>query len=288
MKKTKFYKILNDNSPGGDLKDSKGDPNRKIYFTRIYMGGLEEMHGYSIDERLYEYFEYKPFKTIEDTRHYLQKLIDLEGDESGNRTAICWFIRRIADDGLIGTARLVDIDYKKQSVSWGYAIDPELWGEGYIFEIQELLKEYVFEILELNRLYGFTFVNNERTKSSLIAAGFKKEGVLRDYYQDSSGAYFDAWAYEMLSIEYFSKKPHDSIKYLRIEITKEEIVSIIAKELNDDSIKEDCSMKNYSNWDSLSHINVILAIEKTTGFSFSAKEIALATSVESIHEILKK
>ena len=36
------------------------------------MDGLEEMHAYSTDKRLYEYFEYEPFKTIDDTRQYLQ------------------------------------------------------------------------------------------------------------------------------------------------------------------------------------------------------------------------
>ena len=45
------------------------------------MDGLEEMHAYSTDERLYEYFEYDPFITIDDTKQYLQKLIDLEGND---------------------------------------------------------------------------------------------------------------------------------------------------------------------------------------------------------------
>ena len=288
MRKTKFLRILNETLPGHDSQNLKNDVTRKIYFEELSMDGLDEMHEYSTNKKLYEYLEYEPFKSKDDTSRYLQSLIKGELNESGERTAMCWFVRRIKDDRLIGTARLVNIDYNRHSVYWGYGIDPEMWGAGYILEIQELLKEYVFEKLRLNRLYGLTSVNNERTKSSLIAAGFKKEGVLRDHYRDSNGAYFDAWAYGMLSIEYFKKKPHNSSKHLRLEITKEEIVLIIAKELNDDSIKEDCSMKNYSNWDSLSHINVILAIEKSTGFSFSAKQIALATSVESIYEILNK
>ena len=40
MQSFEFYKILNDNFPGGGLKDSKSDPIREIYFTRISMNGL--------------------------------------------------------------------------------------------------------------------------------------------------------------------------------------------------------------------------------------------------------
>ncbi len=152
MQSSRFYKILNDNYPGVDLQDSKSDPNRKIYFTRISMDGLNEMHEYSIDKRLYEYFEFEPFNKIEDTEKYLKRLMSLEGVNAIGRTAIAWFVRRIDDKKLVGTARLVNIDYNRKSVEWGYGIDPELWGEGYIFEIQELLKEYIFEKLKLNRL----------------------------------------------------------------------------------------------------------------------------------------
>ena len=68
-------------------------------------------------------------------------------------------------------------------------------------------------------------------------------------------------------------------------ITKKDIAIIIAKELNDDSIDENSDMGSISNWDSLSHISVILAIEKEIGFSLSSKEIAQSTSVKSIYNI---
>ena len=81
------------------------------------MSGLEEMHSYSMDKRLYEYFEYEPFKTIDDTRNYLKKLISIEGNKSDGRKAICWFVRRYKDNKMIGTARLVNINYSRQSVN---------------------------------------------------------------------------------------------------------------------------------------------------------------------------
>jgi len=286
LEKSEFYRIIDEVLPGGEYENAKNDPNRKIYFTRISLNGLEEMHAYSTDKRLYEFLELEPFKTIEDTRQYLKKLIDLEGDKILDRTAIGWFIRRIKDNRLIGTTRLVNINYKRQSVEWGYGIDPKLWGEGYIFEIQELLKEYIFEKLKLNRLSGIAMIENKRTISTLIATGCKEEGMLRQYYREHKGKYHDGWIYSMLAEEYFS----DNTTTLNPEnmkiITTEMIASIVENVLDQSNIDENDNMNSVSKWDSLSHINIILEIEKNTGYKFSPLNISQATSIKKIHELI--
>ena len=278
--------ILYNTIPGGEYNKGKFPSNRTLYFTRLSMDGLKEMHEYSLDERLYEYFEFKPFKTIDDTEKYLNRLIDLEDDKIHGRTAMAWFVRCIEDNSLIGTARLVNIDYNRKSVEWGYGIDPNLWGEGYIFEIQELLKEYVFEKLKLNRLYGSTMVGNERVIASLKVAGCKHEGISRDYYCDSGGIFHDAWNYSMLASDYYTNKQRIKSINSKEKITKKTIANLIAKELNDVSVGENSDMGSISDWDSLSHIGIILSIEKETGLSLTPKEIAQSTSVENLYNIV--
>ena len=174
MLKTEFYKKLDEVLPGGVYEQAKKDINRRIYFTRLSIEFLEEMHEYSLDERLYEYFEYEAFKKINETRQYLEKLINLEGNKIDGRTTICWFVRRFKDDKMIGTAKLSNIHFSRQSVEWGYGIDPKLWGLGYILDIQQILKEYVFETLKLNRLWGGTRIDNQRTRSSLFTSRSKR------------------------------------------------------------------------------------------------------------------
>ena len=56
-------------------------------------------------------------------------------------------------------------------------------------------------------------------------------------------------------------------------------------ELNDVSVGENSDMGSISDWDSLSHIGIILSIEKETGLSLTPKEIAQSTSVENIYNI---
>ncbi|PPR43279.1 MAG: hypothetical protein CFH21_00839, partial [Alphaproteobacteria bacterium MarineAlpha5_Bin11] len=53
---SKFYNILINQVP-----ISK---NKHIYFTKLSLTGLEEMHNYSINPKLYEFLGYKPFKNI--------------------------------------------------------------------------------------------------------------------------------------------------------------------------------------------------------------------------------
>ena len=79
----------------------------------------------------------------------------MKGDED-SRVTTYWFVRRKSDDRLIGSAGLIDLNFSRQSIEWGYGIDPDLWGQGYILKIQEALKDYVFNILELNRIHGVT------------------------------------------------------------------------------------------------------------------------------------
>jgi len=250
------------------------------------MDGLEEMHAYSTDKKLYEYFEYEPFKMIDDTRQYLQKLIDLEGNEPDERTAICWFARRFEDDKMIGTARLVNIDYSRQSVEWGYGIDPELWGLGYILEIQEILKEYVFDLLKINRLWGGTMIDNQRSMSSLLLTGVKEEGILRQSLRDSDGHYHDVWRYSILAEDYFKAKANTRKSSSVETITKEKIAEIVGKGLGYSGLGINDDMNSVNSWDSLSHINIILEIEKNTGYKFSPINISQATSIKKIYELI--
>ena len=76
-------------------------------------------------------------------------------------SASYWFVRNKKNNNLIGTAGLLNLDYDRSSVEWGFGIDPNLWGLGYILEIEETLKHFVFEVLKVNRLYGKTMINNK-------------------------------------------------------------------------------------------------------------------------------
>ena len=264
--------------PGSDILESD------IYFEPLSMSGLKEMHEYSIDERLYEFFEFKSFETINDTKNYINKLLNkrmsYEGDQ---KQGMYWFIRRINDKKLLGTACVVNIDYSRKSLEWGYAVDPELWGLGYILSIQESLKEYIFEVLKFNRIYGQTMITNKRTISSLLACGMIKEGILRDFYC-KKGVFVDGWSYAMLKEDFDRSK--DVQNQLKESVSIMELVTLVQSILEEENIEEGSNMENTPSWDSLSHMNIIVKIFKKYKYQLKPIEVSKARSIKHLYEIL--
>ena len=271
---TKFTTVL----PGSNSSSSS------IYFTPISMDSLEEMHSYSVKEQFYEYFEFAPFQDIKETKSYIEKLLGrMTGDED-SRVTTYWFVRRTSDDSLIGSAGLIDLSFARQSIEWGYGIDPDLWGQGYILKIQEVLKEYVFNILELNRIHGVTMSNNLRTIESITAAGMTHEGIAKEHYC-KEGKFIDGWRYGMTRSMYGSHKPISGETLSGSDLISS-IVSLVASVFPEEEITEQSSMFDTGSWDSLGHMQVIIALKEEMNIELSPSHIAEAISIESIASII--
>lgn len=281
-----FFRRIDTIVPGEILEENNFQAiKQEIYFERLSLSGLDEMHEYSKDERLYEFFEFDPFNSIQETRAYIEKLERRMAVNAEGRNAIYWFVRRASDDRLIGSASLVNLNYSRKSIEWGYGIDPKLWGGGYILKIQELLKRYVFEVLELNRLYGTTMVENHRTIASVLAAGMKHEGNLRDYYC-KKGVFHDGWHYAMLRKEYFSEYSRYSANFF--QYSQDDVIDVVSSVLKEEDVTSETSISNSFGWDSFNHMLIMIAIKEKMGITLSPAEVTLATSVKEITALITK
>jgi ribosomal-protein-alanine N-acetyltransferase len=281
-----FYRRFDQIVPGPMCsEDAALSSNSEIYFERLSMAGLEEMNRYSLDERMYEFFEFDPFDTIEKTKAYINKLLQRMSGDIHGRNAMYWFVRRKSDGYLVGTACLVGLNYSRKSIEWGYGIDPELWGGGYILKIQDYLKRYVFEILDLNRLHGVTMVENSRTIASLLATGMRHEGILRDFYC-KDGIFRDAWQYSMLKREYYKIESNQCA--IKNSYSIEDVIGLVSSVLTDEEVTIDTSMDNSPSWDSFSHMSIMIAISERVRVNLSPSEVMLATSVKDIYSLIAK
>lgn len=286
LSKEEFYYRFTNIVPGITIPGAEEpEIEMDIYFEPLTMSGLEEMHHYSKDPRLYEYFEFDPFDTIEKTKAYIEKLKQRMAGEPLHKTSMYWFVRRKTDRYLIGTATLTTLNYDRQSIEWGYAVDPELWGKGYILQIMECMKRYVFETLQLNRLHGIAMVENSRTISSLLAAGMKYEGTLRQFYC-KNGIYHDGWQYGMISSDYFEQSQARSKNCTQYTI--EDVIRVISSVLTEEEVTADTSMSDTYQWDSLTHMKIMVAIQEQLGATLSPTEITVATSVKAISALITK
>ena len=256
-----------------------------IFFEPLSMDGAEEMHRYSVKECFYEHLEFPPFKDFSETVQYLEKLFKRMEGQGDSQNSIYWFVRRKSDNYLIGTASLVNLDYGRQSVEWGYGVDPEFWGHGYILQMQEILKDFVFNTLKLNRLHGITMVSNLPTIESVKAAGFLHEGIAKDFYC-KNGKFIDGWRYAMTK-SLFNQLQSANFLSVQIDNIENMILDLLTSLFPEDDITLNSTMKDTVGWDSLGHMRVIMSLREKFGFSLTPAEIAKVNSVKSIIEVIE-
>lgn len=92
----------------------------------------------------------------------------------------------IAPDGhIIGESVINDIDTEARSANYRIGIfQPTERGKGIGSWAVKMTRDFAFERLKLHRLELDVFSFNTRAEKIYIAAGFKKEGVLRDAIWD--------------------------------------------------------------------------------------------------------
>jgi len=86
--------------------------------------------------------------------------------------------------GLIGTANLVDIDWKNKNAFHGMLLgDKEIRGKGFAVDTVMAIMKYAFEELGLNRLDGSIIEYNEASIKMYVGkCGWKREGIKRNWY----------------------------------------------------------------------------------------------------------
>lgn len=275
----KFTKVL----PGELENNNQSLKEYSIYFDHFSKSAVKEMHRYSIDESFYEHYEFDAFTSIDETSAYMEKLINRMSGGINERVTTYWLIRRKSDNYLIGTAGLIDLHFGRQSIEWGYGVDPKLWGKGYILQIQEVLKDYVFNVLELNRIHGVTMVNNIKTIESILAAGMKHEGISRDHYC-KNGEFIDGWRYAITKKDY-EEQMHSKID--NRDISPNQVIKLVNEILENESIDINSSMENVKTWDSLNHMLIMVALKEKLGLDLSPSDIADAISVKEILRIIQ-
>ncbi len=89
-------------------------------------------------------------------------------------------IVRCADGHLLGTCALFDFHAPSQRAEIGYALGPDVWGQGYVSEALAALLDFAFGELGLNRIEADIDPLNVASARSLQRLGFVQEGLLRE------------------------------------------------------------------------------------------------------------
>ncbi|MFM5540461.1 GNAT family N-acetyltransferase [Aeromonas veronii] len=110
-------------------------------------------------------------------------------------------LRLNEDSGLYGVIRLTDWDKHAGVITLGYALSPQLWGEGLM---KACLENHLPSLFSgalghpLHRIQAWVQVNNFRSRHLLEKLGFSHEGTLRGLFRNEQG-YHDICIYGQLA-----------------------------------------------------------------------------------------
>ena len=96
------------------------------------------------------------------------------------RTEYMLAVADVRSEELVGAARLALAEY--QSAQIGFALRPDVWGQGRGTETVRLLERLGFAELGLHRIWGARSPVNEGSARTMRKAGMFGEGILRGHY----------------------------------------------------------------------------------------------------------
>ena len=175
--------------------------SERLDLVKLGSFGLEDMHEYSVQEQFYNYLEFPPHQSIEETKIYLNKLLNRASSDNVHY----WFIKHKADKKIIGSFGIRDIDWRKKIGDLSYGISCDYTKRGYFTEVLDLVLRYLFEELEFHRVSAITRSDNLGSIKGLIKCGFSEEGVLRDFYLNPDDSRYDATLLAILKVDYLRK-----------------------------------------------------------------------------------
>jgi RimJ/RimL family protein N-acetyltransferase len=114
-------------------------------------------------------------------------------------------IRRLEDDGLIGTFHISEIEWPHLTAWFSIGIgEPDARGQGYGGEALALGLNFAFNDVNLHRITLSVFAYNEPAIRLYERLGFIREGTLREFLR-RDGQRFDMHIYSLLAREWQSR-----------------------------------------------------------------------------------
>jgi RimJ/RimL family protein N-acetyltransferase len=125
------------------------------------------------------YFGRYPFNEAAERRWFEQRAGTPPRD---NQTDVMMTFGLKGEAAPLGNTGLHGISALHRNAEWGIFIGrPEEWGKGYGREVATAMLRYAFKVLNLHRVYLRVNADNERGIKAYTAAGFQREGVLRQH-----------------------------------------------------------------------------------------------------------
>ncbi|MFH2037005.1 MAG: GNAT family protein [Candidatus Zixiibacteriota bacterium] len=108
-----------------------------------------------------------------------------------------WGIVLKNDNQLVGTIGYHKWIKKYFRAEIGFDLHPDFWGRGIMMEALRIVIRHGFTTMGLNRIDGLVYIDNNRCLKLMERSGFKREGILQDYFY-LNGKFYDHYLLALL------------------------------------------------------------------------------------------
>lgn len=169
----------------------------RLILRKLSMNDLEEYFEFASDPTVSVSTLWNKHETIEDTKDYLQRVMD----KYESRQAFRWGIIYKPSNKLIGRTGLINWDVMHSKAEIGFALTSQYWNKNIISEATSEVISYGFEKLDLNRIEGRCNYDNMGSARVMEKLGMKLEGILRKQLK-IKGTFIDQRLYSILKSDF--------------------------------------------------------------------------------------
>lgn len=130
-----------------------------------------------------EYLTWPPHASADESREYIQSVIESYGSDA----AYTWVIEEKATHEAIGAIGVNEIFDSVGACEIGYCLSDSRWGRGYMPEAFAAVIRFLFEEVGFNRIQSSHDPNNPKSGRVMEKCGLRYEGTLRQADRNNQG-----------------------------------------------------------------------------------------------------
>jgi ribosomal-protein-alanine N-acetyltransferase len=167
--------------------------SERLIFRKILMSDAKDILLIRSNDDVMRFMDVPRHNSISDS----EKLIQLVEESYNKEDGINWAIIEKHSNRFVGYFGFFRIIPEHCRAEIGYALKPEYWGKGYMYETINRMVKFGFDNMKLHSIEANVNPENEKSKKVLEKISFKKEAYFRENYL-FDGKFLDSIIYSLL------------------------------------------------------------------------------------------
>ena len=167
--------------------------SERLLFRKLLLSDAKDLLLIRSNDAVMKYLDIARFESIADA----EKMVQTVSESYDNETGINWGIVEKHSNNFIGYFGFWRMIPEHCRAEIGYALKPEYWGRGYMYETINRMVRFGFKNMNLHSIEANVNPDNDKSKKVLEKIGFKKEAYFRENYLFNN-RFLDSIIYSLL------------------------------------------------------------------------------------------